>query len=384
MAEPQFDPFETPEAHRPPPWLWRALLMGLVTVIVGIWVWRSLGLLTNVITIVVIAWFIALAMEPSIKWLVRHGIRRTRATGIVMASALIGGAVILVLFGGLFIDQLVQLIASLPDYYTDLATWLDSSFDVQIPAADEAVANIGAHWRDLAPGLVGAGASVVSGLFTASAVLLVVYYMASQGPKFRAAVLRLFAPNRQVEVLRLWEVSQAKVADFITSRLVLAGLSTAFTFVFLTIVHVPYALPLAAFTGIVSQFIPTIGTYIGGALPVAVALTISPAKGVVVLLFIIAYQQVENLIFSPKVSAQSLELNPAVSFLGVIGFGALFGAMGAFLALPVLATIQAVSHTYIRRHDLVDSPLLQEDVAALKRNRGWNDLPDDVPDEPQP
>ncbi|RHA37520.1 AI-2E family transporter, partial [Cellulomonas rhizosphaerae] len=220
--------------------------------------------------------------------------------------------------------------------------------------------------------------------FTASAVLLVVYYMGSQGPKFRAAVLRLFAPNRQVEVLRLWEVSQAKVADFITSRLVLAGLSTAFTFVFLTIVHVPYALPLAAFTGIVSQFIPTIGTYIGGALPVAVALTISPAKGLLVLLFIIAYQQVENLIFSPKVSAQSLELNPAVPFLGVIGFGALFGALGAFLALPVLATIQAISHTYIRRHDLVDSPLLQEDVAALKRNRGWKDLPDDEADEPQP
>jgi len=384
MAEPQFDPFEAADERRPPPWLWRALLMALVTVVVGIWIWRSLGLLTNVITIIVIAWFIALAMEPSIKWLVRHGIRRTRATGIVMSSALLGGAAILILFGGLFIDQLVQLIASLPEYYTDLATWLDSSFDVQIPEADEAIAQIGANWRDLAPGIVGAGASVVNGLFTASAVLLVVYYMGSQGPKFRAAVLGVFAPNRQVEVLRLWEVSQAKVADFITSRLVLAGLSTAFTFVFLTIVRVPYALPLAAFTGIVSQFIPTIGTYIGGALPVAVALTISPAKGLLVLLFIIAYQQVENLIFSPKVSAQSLELNPAVSFLGVIGFGALFGALGAFLALPVLATIQAISHTYIRRHDLVDSPLLQEDVAALKRNRGWKDLTDDEADEPQP
>lgn len=383
MAQPQFDPFETTEERRPPPWLWRAMVMGLVTVVVGIWIWRSLGLLTHVITIIVIAWFIALAMEPSIKWLVRHGIRRTRATGIVMASALVGSAAILVVFGGLFVDQLVQLVASLPEYYTDFATWLDSSFDVQIPEVDEALANIGAHWRDLAPGVLGAGASVISGLFTASSVLLVVYYMGSQGPKFRAAVLRLFAPHRQVEVLRLWEISQAKVADFITSRLVLAALSTAFTFVFLTIVDVPYALPLAAFTGIVSQFIPTIGTYIGGALPVAVALTISPAKGIVVLLFIVAYQQVENLIFSPKVSAQSLELNPAVSFLGVIGFGALFGALGAFLALPVLATIQAISHTYIRRHDLVDSPLLQEDVAALKRNRGWNDLPDD-PDEPQP
>ncbi|RHA42264.1 AI-2E family transporter, partial [Cellulomonas rhizosphaerae] len=156
MAEPKFDPFEVTDERRPPPWLWRALLMALVTVIVGIWIWRSLGLLTNVITIIVIAWFIALAMEPSIKWLVRHGIRRTRATGIVMATALIGSAAILVLFGGLFIDQLVQLIASLPEYYDDLAAWLASSFDIHIPAADEAVASIGAHWREFAPGLVGA------------------------------------------------------------------------------------------------------------------------------------------------------------------------------------------------------------------------------------
>jgi predicted PurR-regulated permease PerM len=168
---------------------------------------------------------------------------------------------------------------------------------------------------------------------------------------------------------------------------VLAGLSTAFTFVFLTIVKVPYALPLAAFTGIVSQFIPTIGTYIGGALPIAVALTVSPTTGLLVLAFIVAYQQLENLIFAPKVSAQSLELNPAVSFLGVIGFGAVFGAMGAFLALPVLATIQAVSYTYVRRHELVDSPLLSEDPEELKKDHGWEDLPDepgepDEPDEP--
>jgi predicted PurR-regulated permease PerM len=384
MAEPTTAAPTTRDPHRPPPWLPRALALAVVAAIVGMWVWRSLGLLTHVITIVVIAWFIALAMEPSIKWLVGHGIRRTRATGIVMSSSLLGAAAILVLFGGLFIDQLVELVSSLPEYYADLATWLKSSFEVEIPEADDVVAKIGTNWQDLAPGILGAGASVVSALFTSSAVLLVVYYMASQGPGFRAAVLRLFAPHRQVEVLRLWEVSQAKVADFITSRLVLAGLSTAFTFVFLTIVKVPYALPLAAFTGIVSQFIPTIGTYIGGALPIAVALTVSPTTGLLVLAFIVAYQQLENLIFAPKVSAQSLELNPAVSFLGVIGFGAVFGAMGAFLALPVLATIQAVSYTYVRRHELVDSPLLSEDPEELKKDHGWEDLPDEPgePDEP--
>lgn len=364
------------DPRKPPAWLPRALLLAAVAVFLGLFTWRALSMLGSVITIVVISWFVSLAMEPLIRWLVAHRIRRTRATGIVMVGGILVILVIAALFGGLFVAQLVELVESLPAYYEQLREWLDTSFGVQLPESDEVLANVGDNWQSLAPGIIGVGASIVGGLFTLTSILLVVYYMASAGPKFRAAVLRLFAPKRQREVLRLWEVSQEKVADFINSRIVLAALCTVFTWIFLLILDIPYSLPLAAFTGVVSQFVPTVGTYIGGALPVAVALAVDPIKGVAVLAFIIAYQQVENLIFSPKVSARSLELNPAVSFLAVIAFGAVFGPIGAFLALPVAATIQAVSSTYIRRHELVDAALLQEDEQALAK-QGWHDVDDD-------
>jgi predicted PurR-regulated permease PerM len=203
--------------------------------------------------------------------------------------------------------------------------------------------------------------------------------MASAGPKFRAAVCRYLAPHRQREVLRLWEVSQDKVAGFINSRLVLAAISTVATWLFLQLLGIPYALPLAVFTGLVSQFIPTVGTYIGGALPVLVALTVSPLRALAVLAFIIGYQQVENLVLTPKVSQRSLALNPAVAFLSVIAAGAVFGALGAFLALPVVATIQAVMSTYVRRHELVDSALLQEEAVGRRRD---GDAPGDGGDLP--
>jgi len=381
------------DPRRPPAWLPRALAMAVAAVFLAAFAWRALSLLGHVLTIVVISWFVSLAMEPLIRWLVAHGIRRTRSTGIVMIT---GGIVIIAviwLFGGLFFAQLAELVNSLPTYYAQFVEWVDVTFDVALPTVDEATDNLARNWQSLAPGLIGAGASIIGGLFTLTSVLLVVYYMASAGPRFRAAVLRLFAPRRQRELLRLWEVSQEKVADFINSRIVLAALSSVFTFVFLEILDIPYALPLAVFTGVVSQFVPTIGTYIAGAVPVAVALAVDPVKGLLVLAFIIAYQQVENLIFSPKVSARSLELNPAMSFLAVLAFGAVFGPIGAFLALPVAATIQAVSSTYVRRHELVESPLLQEDEAALRRQRHWVDLEDEEPDgtpdagerdEPQP
>ncbi|MGY4642829.1 AI-2E family transporter [Cellulomonas sp. URHB0016] len=375
------------DPRRPPPWLPRALALAVVAVFLAAFTWRALSLLGHVLTIVVISWFVSLAMEPLVRWLVAHGVRRTRSTGIVMVTGMLVIIAVIWLFGGLFVAQLAELVDSLPTYYAQLVEWVDTTFDVALPTVDEATDSVTRNWQSLAPGLLGAGASIIGGLFTLTSVLLVVYYMASAGPRFRAAVLRLFAPHRQRELLRLWEVSQQKVADFINSRIVLAALSSVFTFVFLEILRIPYALPLAVFTGVVSQFVPTIGTYIAGAVPVAVALAVDPVKGLLVLAFIIAYQQVENLIFSPKVSARSLELNPAMSFLAVLAFGAVFGPIGAFLALPVAATIQAVSSTYVRRHELVDSPLLQEDEQALRRQRHWVDVPEDAPgpeDEPGP
>jgi len=361
------------DSRIPPRWLSRALVMAVVAVFAGILVWRAASMLGNVITIVVISWFVALAMEPMILWLGRRGVKRSLATGITMVGSLVVGIGVLAMLGGLFVSQLVDLVQSIPGYYADLRAMAADRFDVELPRTDELLDNAGDYVGDIAPGVIGVGTSIAGFLFTGTAVLLVVYYMASAGPRFRAAVCRYLAPHRQREVLRVWEVSQDKVAGFITSRMVLAAFSTAATWLFLQLFGIPYALPLAVFTGLVSQFIPTVGTYIGGALPVLVALTVSPLRALAVLAFIIGYQQVENLLLTPKVSQRSLALNPAVAFLSVIAFGAVFGALGAFLSLPVAATIQAVLSTYVRRHELVDSALLQEETVGRTRD-------DDHPD----
>jgi predicted PurR-regulated permease PerM len=352
----------------PPRWLPRALLMTGFAVFLGLMVWRAAGLLGNVITIVVISWFLSLAMEPLILWLGRHGIRRTWATGITMIGGLLVAAGMIALMGGLFISQLVSLVESVPRYYGQVTAWLNTEFGVEVPRTSDLISTIGGYADDIGGQVVGITAAVAGTLFTFTAVLLVVYYMASQGPKFRAAVCRYLAPNRQREVLRIWELSQDKVAGFINSRVVLAAISTVATFLCLTVLGVPYSLPLAVFTGLVSQFVPTVGTYIGGAAPVLVALAVDPVKAVIVLVFIVAYQQVENLILTPKVSQKSLQLNPAVAFLSVLAFGALFGALGAILALPVVATIQAVSSTYLRRHELIESELLADEPPARKKD----------------
>lgn len=350
------------DSRKPPRWLPRALVMAVVAVFLGIGAWNAMGALESLFVNILIAFFIALALEPIVVWLVRHGWRRGVAGAVALIGSFLVIAGIFALFGNLFVQQLVQLVQTLPDLYASVQDWVAQRFDVTLPDSDDLLRQgVQEFGQDVASGALLVGTTIVGGLFAFLTILLVTYYLLAAGPRFRAAICAWLTPNRQAEVLNLWEITQVKVSDFINSRIVLAALSSAFTFVFLLIIGTPYALPLAAFTGVVSQFVPTIGTYIGGALPVVVALTSQgPPQALAVLAFIIGYQQLENLYFSPKVSARALEMNPAVSFVVVLAFGAVFGALGAFLALPIAATIQAVANTYVQRHELVDSHMLHD------------------------
>lgn len=351
-----------PASRRPPRWLARALFMVVVAGYLAVFGWYAIGALRGLAVNVLIAFFLALALEPPVVWCVRHGWRRGAAAAVALLGSLLLVIVVLALFGSLFVQQLLQLLSSVPAVYADLQDLVADQFGVVLPDSDDLVRDALTEFGDdVATGAVLFGTSVLGGLFAALTILLVTYYLLAAGPRLRAAVCRWLTPARQQELLQLWEVTQVKVSDFISSRIVLAALSSAFTLVFLLIVRTPYALPLAVFVGVVSQFVPTIGTYLGGALPVAVALTSQGlAQALAVLAFVIAYQQLENLYFSPKVSARALEMNPAVSFLAVLGFGAVFGALGAFLALPIAATIQATANTYLRRHALIESSMLRD------------------------
>ncbi len=367
------------DPRRPPRWLPRALAMAVVAVFLGIFAWDALGSLRTLIVNVLIAIFVALALEPMVVWLVRHRWRRGAAAAVALLGSLLVVLLVMALFGNLFIQQLTAFVETIPDLYADARSFVQNQFNVDIPSSDELLdKGIQQFGPDVASGVILVGTTLIGGIFAFLTIMLVTYYLLAAGPRLRVAICRWLTPNRQQEMLRVWEISQVKVSDYINSRVVLAALSTVFTFAALAIIKTPYALPLAVFTGVVSQFVPTIGTYLGGALPVLVALTSQGLpQALIVLAFIIGYQQLENLYFAPKVSARAMQMNPAVSFLVVLGFGAVFGPLGAFLGLPIAATIQAVASTYGQRHELIDSHMLHDP----KSGKGARSSAEDGPQE---
>jgi predicted PurR-regulated permease PerM len=139
----------------------------------------------------------------------------------------------------------------------------------------------------------------------------------------------------------------------------LAFLSGLTSFIVFRIIDLPYSLALAAFVGFISQFIPVIGTYLAGAFPIIIALVNDPVKALWVAAFIVIYQQVENYLLAPRITARTMSLHPAIAFAAVLGGSAILGPVGTLLALPAAASIQAFSSTYVRRHEVIDSPLLE-------------------------
>ena len=109
-------------------------------------------------------------------------------------------------------------------------------------------------------------------------------------------------------------------------------------FVVLWVRHVPFAAPLAVFEAAVSTFIPVVGTYIGGAAPVLAALLTDPVDAIIVLAWIVVYQQIENYFLAPRLTARDHVRVRSLAFAAAMAGGALGGFLFAFLALPSQAS----------------------------------------------
>ena len=125
----------------------------------------------------------------------------------------------------------------------------------------------------------------------------------------------------------------------------------------LVVFGVPFPLALALWVGVVSQLIPAIGTYLAALAPILVALFDDPVKALWVTIALVAYQQVENYLLAPRITARTMALHPAVAFGAVIAGASILGLVGALIALPTAATIQAFVSTYLQLHEVIDSEL---------------------------
>jgi len=345
--------------HDPPPWLPKAVLVVALVGFGAFTAWWIAVRLSDLLVLLLAALFVGFALEPLVNRLARRGVRRGAATLLVYLAIFLAFAILAAAFGSLLVDQITQIAKSLPDLFLSFATWLKEQFNVNLTEeVEKLTGSLTTFGGTIASQALSFGATILSSIFSLFTIALFAFYITAQGPQLRRWVCSLLSPSSQREVLRAWDIAVTKTGGYIYSRVLLALASTVVTTLFLVLIKVPNALTLGIFVGLISQFIPTVGTYIAGALPILVALTISPWKALLVLAFIVGYQQFENYVLTPPLSSRTMELHPAVAFGSVIAGATLIGPLGALIALPATATIQSFLSTYVRRQELVDSPML--------------------------
>lgn len=343
----------------------RQLTIWIVLVVIGNW---AIGKNLKFIFLLMMAWLLAIAMEPAITWLHARGMKRGGATGVVLIGVLTSALLFLGLFGSILFSQASSLIQSLPNVVTSAVDWLNSTFTLHLNP-NEVVDQLNispsqiATWASgVAGGVVGVLTSLIGGIFQLLTLMLFAFYFAAEGPQLRRMIGSWLSPKYQDVFVTAWDVATAKTGGFVVSKLVMAAVSTAAHATFFALIGVPYWLAMALITGITSQFIPTVGTYLGILIPIVIVIFENPLSVVWIGIFAAIYQQFENYVLSPRISRMTMDIHPAVAFGSVILFANLFGAMGALVAIPLAAAIVSIIDTYGHRYELIEQLAHDADI----------------------
>jgi predicted PurR-regulated permease PerM len=275
---------------------------------------------------------------------------------------LIAVAILLMLIVPAIVSGFQQLVANANTWVATVTRWLDRlGIQVDQTRLTEQIRtradDIVGYATNFAGRVFGIATSILGGLFRWATIALFTFYFVAEGPQLRRVICGALPPEHQQRVLFVWDLAIDKTGGYFYSRLLLAAINGTGMYITLRVFGVPFAAPLAVFEGVVSEFIPIVGTYIAGAAPIGVAFLVSPAAGIGALIYVLAYQQLENYILSPRLTARTMNLHPAVAFAAALIGGQLGGILAAFLALPVAAVLQASIQEYGRHYAVVENPL---------------------------
>jgi predicted PurR-regulated permease PerM len=334
-----------------------------------------LGRLSSFITIIFLSLFLSFAIEPAVNWFAGRGMRRGLATGLVFVFIVVGIVGLITLVAPALVQGFRQVVANAPQWIDTITRWLarigiDVSGDKIIAEIRSNAAHVASYSANLVEAIFGLGASILGGVFRWATIALFTFYLVAEGPKVRRVVCSALPPARQERMLFVLNQAIDKTGGYFYSRLLLAAINGAGMFITLRVFGVPFAAPLAIFEGVVAAFIPIVGTYLAGIPPILVGFLTSPAAGIASVAYIVLYQQIENYFLSPRLTARTMSLHPAVAFGAAMIGGALGGFISAFLALPVAAVIQATVQEYATHYEVVENELTAESAPPTEKPPG--------------
>lgn len=317
---------------------------------------------TQLLVWMLTALFIALGLDPVVRWMERH--KLPRPLGILISVAVLVSAVT-----GFFatliptiVDQTAEVIRQAPNWAQQFLNsnffhTVDSQFDLRTRALDELnkfIADsqaVGGVFGGVFGGVVNVGSTIANGLFGALIVLVLSLYFLSSLPAMKRWAYRLAPRSRRKRVEVLSEEITQSVGNYVIGQACVALLNALFAFIVMSIVGVPFSILLAFLVALLA-FIPLVGGMIAGVLVTLVALTGGWQTALIYTVCYFGYLQFEAYVISPKIMQRAVSVPGAVAVISVIAGGSLLGVLGALIAIPTAAAIMLlVKEIFLERQN---------------------------------
>ncbi len=327
------------------------LLTGLV-LLGGLWLlWQ----LQQILRWLVIALFLAVALNPPVHWLDR---RLPGGRGIAILLVYLVLLLVLAGLGALIVPPLVEQAQGLSGYVVDLFQ--------QPGGINQAISDLASRYglagyldviRDQLSTLPGrlvtaAGPllSVTRGVFGSItafiSILLLTFFLLLDSDRFLTVGLTLFNPAQRPRLRRILHQSATAIHGYVNGNLAISLIAGVTAFVAMTVLRLPYAIALALVVALF-DLLPLVGAILGAAMVVLVALFVDPVKAGILAGYFLVYQQIENNVLQPLVYGRSVRQHPLVIFLAVLAGGKLMGILGALLAIPVAEIIRILGAEWL-------------------------------------
>jgi predicted PurR-regulated permease PerM len=368
MTSTEYPP-ETPVSIWTPRRVILGTLVVLLVVIGFLLVYRFRVVVVTVFSGIVVS----MAMAPGVDWLHRHKVPRALSVILIYLALLVLLIGFIVLLVPPIIEQLSAAAPKVETYYRELKSALVNSpllvvrqIAAQMPP-QISLTLAGPSETDGAFDAVGqalnTASAVVSGLFTLTAILLVGFYWTLEGEGALRTLVRPLSPDRRESAQEMLQAIGVRVGGYVRGQGILAvTLGVADLIVYL-LIGLPAALAVAMLAGMF-ELIPVLGPTLGAIPAVLVAFAYDPSKVVWVIAAGALIQPTENTVLAPRVMHKTVGVNPMVTLLAIVAFGALFGFAGLLLAIPIAAIIQII----------LDRSLLRPQTSGLEAPVGRDRL----------
>jgi predicted PurR-regulated permease PerM len=313
-------------------------------------VWLARGVLTWII----IALFLALALNPAVDWLVAHRIKRPYAVALVFIATLVALFGIAALFVPPLVDEVNLFRDKVPDYVDDvthgrgaLGRFADK-YDL-VEKVRKAVSGGGfSNVLGVSSVAVSVAKGVVSTIVAIVTIAFLTFFMLLEGPAWMERFYALLPEGHRPRAERIAGRIYRTIGGYVTGNLFISLIAGVTTTVVLYLLGVPYAVVLGLLVGIL-DLVPLAGATLAAILVSTVAfITTDVLKGVIVIAFFVVYQQVENHVLQPLVYSRTVQLSPLAILISVLVGAELAGILGALAAIPVAGSIQVLISEYLQ------------------------------------